>query len=174
MRHFSPGSNSTPTPCWRANRALIAEAIATCCRHKAGIVARDETEHGERALLNFGHTFGACAGNRERLSARCCTARQSPSACCWRHAFRRSLRRAPSGDAQRLAALLERFGLPTAIPADIDVQRLLDLMRLDKKNLSGRLRLILWRGIGSAEIVPDVDEAAISEVLGDRGLRAEG
>ena len=44
-------------------------------------------------------------------------------------------------------------------------------MRLDKKNVSGRLRLVLWRGIGRAEIVPDVDEAAIVRVL---ARRAEG
>jgi 3-dehydroquinate synthetase len=60
-----------------------------------------------------------------------------------------------------VAALLARFGLADIDPARTSSRNdLLDLMRLDKKNLSGRLRLILWRGIGQAEIVPDVDEAA--------------
>ena len=75
------------------------------------------------------------------------------------------LGRASLDDAQRLAALLSGYGLPTRIPAGIDAQRLLELMRLDKKNVSGRLRLILWRGIGKAEIVPDVDESAIVQIL---------
>jgi 3-dehydroquinate synthase len=70
-------------------------------------------------------------------------------------------------------ALLARCGLPTSLPPETDPQRLLDLMRLDKKNVSGRLRLILWRGIGQAEIAPDVDAAAILSVL-EEGLRAEG
>jgi 3-dehydroquinate synthase len=74
------------------------------------------------------------------------------------------LGRAPRADAERLAALLRALGLPVMPPA-CDPQRLLALMRLDKKNLSGRLRLILWRGIGSAEIVPDIDDQAILRVL---------
>jgi 3-dehydroquinate synthase len=151
--------------------AALAQAIATSCRHKAAIVARDETEQGERALLNFGHTFAhaletACGYGSllhgeavaigmliaARLSAR--------------------LERAPSADAERLAAMLERFGLPTAIPDGTDTEALIALMLLDKKNLSGRLRLILWRGVGKAEMVPDVDIAAIRSVL-DSGLRTE-
>jgi 3-dehydroquinate synthase len=85
------------------------------------------------------------------------------------HAARLStqLQRAGAADADRLQALLARFGLPTSIPPGVDPQHLLDLMRLDKKNVSGRLRLILWRGIGQAEIVPDVDAAAILRVLGE-------
>ena len=76
-----------------------------------------------------------------------------------------NLRRAPTADTQRLVSLLERFGLPTTIPSGLDPDQLIGLMQLDKKNLSGNLRLILWRGIGRAEIVPDVDVAAIRAVL---------
>jgi 3-dehydroquinate synthase len=54
--------------------------------------------------------------------------------------------------------------LPTKLPA-VSADALLARMRLDKKNLGGRIRLILWRGVGKAGIVPDVDEAAIREVL---------
>ena len=142
----------------------LAEGIARCCEHKAGIVARDETEHGERALLNLGHTFGhaleTAAGYGTLLHGEaiaigmCLAARLSAQ-----------LGRAKPDDAQRLQTLLERYGLPTRVAAGIDAQRLLDLMRLDKKNLSGRLRLILWRGIGQAEIVDGIDESAIRSVL---------
>ena len=57
------------------------------------------------------------------------------------------------------------YGLPTAIPAGLEPEVLLGHMRLDKKNIAGRLRLVLWRGIGKAEVVPDVDEAAVLAVL---------
>jgi 3-dehydroquinate synthase len=142
----------------------LAEAIARCCAHKAAIVARDETERGERALLNFGHTFGhaletVCGYGRllhgeavaigMRLAAEL-SARLGLSA---------------AADTQRLRDLLARFGLPTALPARIDTDALLAAMRLDKKNASGRLRLILWRGVGRAEIAENVDPAAIRAVL---------
>ena len=69
-------------------------------------------------------------------------------------------------DTMRLHDLLIRFGLPTSIPAGTDADTLLAAMKLDKKNASGRIRLILWRGVGRAEIAESVDEAAIREVLG--------
>jgi 3-dehydroquinate synthase len=144
--------------------AALTHAIATSCRHKAAIVARDETEQGERALLNFGHTF---AHALETASGYGVLLHGEAVAIGMVLAARLSaqLGRAPVADAERLAAVLARFGLPTVIPAGLDADALIALMQLDKKNLSGRLRLILWRGIGQAEIVPDVDEAAIRGVL---------
>ena len=56
-------------------------------------------------------------------------------------------------------------GLPTALPPGLDPGALVARMRLDKKNVAGRLRLVLWRGMGRAEVVPDVDEAAVLAVL---------
>ncbi|MGH8121541.1 MAG: 3-dehydroquinate synthase [Rudaea sp.] len=142
----------------------MTAAIARCCEQKAGIVARDETERGERALLNLGHTFGhaleTASGYGSLLHGEAiaigmvCAARLSAN-----------LGRAPVADTQRLIALLERFGLPTAIPTGLDTDRVIGLMQLDKKNLSGHLRLILWRAIGQAEIVADVNTDAIRAVL---------
>jgi 3-dehydroquinate synthase len=74
---------------------------------------------------------------------------------------------APAADAERLCRLLERLGLPTAVPAGLDRQRLLDHMRLDKKNRSGTLRLILWQRLGAAEIVSGVSEAQVLATLAD-------
>jgi 3-dehydroquinate synthase len=71
---------------------------------------------------------------------------------------------APAVDAQRLDALLQRCGLSTAIPK-LDIDAVLAAMRLDKKNVSGRLRLILWRGIGRAEIIDGIEESAIRDLL---------
>ena len=146
------------------DQAALAQAIAASCRHKAAIVARDETEQGDRALLNFGHTF---AHALETASGYGVLLHGEAVAIGMVLAARLSaqLGRAPAADAERLAALLARFGLPTVIPAGLQADALIELMQLDKKNLSGRLRLILWRGIGKADIVPDVDAAAIRKVL---------
>jgi len=142
----------------------VAATIAHCCRQKAGIVARDETEQGERALLNLGHTFGhaieTAMGYGGLLHGEAVAVGMVLAA-----RLSADLGRAPAADTQRLIAVLDRFGLPTAIPPDLDPDRLIGLMQLDKKNLSGSLRLILWRGIGQADIVPDVDIAAIRAVL---------
>ncbi len=138
----------------------VGEAIAACCANKAGVVARDETEQGERALLNFGHTFGhaleAAAGYGRLLHGEAVAIGMVLAA-----RLSARLGRAPAAEAQRLEDLLATLGLPTALPAGHDPAQLLQLMRLDKKNLSGRLRLVLWRGIGAAEVVSDVDEAAV-------------
>ena len=144
----------------------LAEAIAVSCRHKAGVVARDEHEHGERALLDFGHTFGhaleTATGYGTLLHGEAVAIGMLLAA-----RLSSALDFAPIGDARRLEALLSAFGLPVTPPPS-DPQRLLELMRLDKKNLAGTLRLILWRGIGRAEIVPGVDEGSILSVLGAR------
>ena len=144
--------------------AALAEAIAHCCAQKAGIVARDETEQGERALLNFGHTFGhaleTVAGygtllHGEGVAIGMCLAAELSS----------RLGRAPAQDGERLRQLLTQCGLPTSVPGGLRGDQVLATMKLDKKNLSGRLRLILWRGIGQAEIVEGVDESQIRAVL---------
>ena len=129
------------------------------------MVARDPFEHGERALLNFGHTFGHAIeaeqgfgglvhgeavavgmGLASRLSAR--------------------LGLAAEADAMRLSRLLERFGLPVTLPAGLDADALLARMRLDKKADAHGLRLVLWDGIGRARIVAGVTDADIRAVLG--------
>ncbi|MBB3225487.1 3-dehydroquinate synthase [Luteibacter sp. Sphag1AF] len=148
----------------RESTALI-DAIARKCQYKAGVVARDETEQGERALLNLGHTFGhaleTAGGYTELLHGEGVAIGMVLAA-------RLSARLGMShdGDTHRLIALLERLGLPTRQPAGHTPERLLSLMRLDKKNTAGTLRLILWRGIGSAEIVAGVNEADVLAVLG--------
>ena len=147
----------------RADTALGA-AIARKVRYKAGVVARDETEQGERALLNLGHTFGHAL---ETAGGYTTLLHGEGVAIGMLLAARLSERLGLSGaaDTARLRALLETLGLPVAVPAGFDPQQLLALMRLDKKNTAGTLRLILWRGIGHAEIVTGVDEADVLAVL---------
>ena len=147
------------------NGQTLGEAIERSCASKAAIVARDEHELGERALLNFGHTFGhaleTVAGYGTLLQGEAVAIGMLQAA-----RLSSLLGRAPAEDAQRLESLLRELGLPVA-PPPLDRERLLAAMRLDKKNLGGRLRLILWHGIGQADIVPDVDESAIRNVLPD-------
>ena len=145
--------------------AALAEAIARSCAHKAAIVARDPLEHGERALLNFGHTFGhaieAEQGYGEGLN------HGEAVAVGMVLAARLSTRlgMADEHDALRLQALLERFGLPTRMPPGLDPQALVARMRLDKKAVGDGLRFILWDGAGRARIVAGVDEAAVAQLL---------
>jgi 3-dehydroquinate synthase len=142
----------------------LTEAIARSCRHKAGVVARDEQEQGERMLLNFGHTFGHAIETEQGygglLHGEAVAVGMVAAA-----RLAAQLKRAPAADAERLAALLRRAGLPVEPPTGLAPEALLDRMKLDKKSLSGVPRLILWRGIGRAEIMRDVPEAAILKAL---------
>lgn len=142
----------------------LTEAIAHCCAHKAAIVARDETEQGERALLNFGHTFGHAIETEQGYGGllhgeavavgMVLAARLSAT-----------LGRAPEADSRRLQALLERCGLPVTVPAGLSPGALVERMRLDKKAVSGQLRLVLWRGLGQADLVAGVMPADVAAVL---------
>lgn len=144
--------------------AALEHAIATCCRFKASVVARDEREAGERALLNFGHTFGHAleveTGYHTLLHGEAVAIGMLQAARLSAH-----LGMAGDADGERLRVLLQHFGLPVDPPPSVAADALLARMRLDKKNRAGVLRLILWRGIGRAEIVEGVPNATVSAVL---------
>ncbi|MGO3126617.1 MAG: 3-dehydroquinate synthase [Luteimonas sp.] len=144
--------------------AALSEAIARSCAHKAAIVARDPFEHGERALLNLGHTFGHAIeteqgygglNHGEAVAVGMVLAARLSEA----------LGLAPAADTQRLRDLLLRLQLPVDVPAGLDPERLLAHMRLDKKATAGGLRFIVWRGAGRAEVLSDVPESAVLSVL---------
>ncbi|WP_159015484.1 3-dehydroquinate synthase [Cognatiluteimonas profundi] len=143
---------------------VLAEAIARSCEHKAAIVARDPREQGERALLNFGHTFahaieaeqaydglnhGEAVAVGMVLAARLSTVAGM----------------APPADAERLRDLLVRLGLPVTRPAGLQPQALLARMRLDKKADAAGLRFILWDALGAARIVGDIRDEDVLQVL---------
>ncbi|MFN7136640.1 MAG: 3-dehydroquinate synthase, partial [Thermomonas sp.] len=144
----------------------LAEAIARSCEHKAAITERDPHEHGERALLNFGHTFahaieaeqgyGSGLNHGEAVAVGMLLAARLSA----------TLGLASWADAEALRALLLRFGLPVALPAGLAPDALLARMRLDKKAQASGLRFILWNGPGLAHVVSGVDEAAVRAVLG--------
>ena len=151
--------------------AAIVKAVAHSCRMKAGIVARDERETGERALLNLGHTFGhaleAATGFSDRLI------HGEGVAIGMALAFRLSVKLglAPGQDAERFTRHLKSVGLPVAI-SDIpgarpSVGELIRAMAHDKKVTDGKLTFILLKGLGQAFVTRDVPLEAVKEVLAD-------
>ena len=147
-----------------ADPAALTEAIARSCSHKAAIVMRDPREHGERALLNFGHTF-AHAIEAEQGYDGCNHGEAVAIGMVLAAQLSTALGMAPQPDGMRLRALLSRFGLPVDLPANLDAEGLLDRMRLDKKAQAGGLRFVLWERAGAAKVVADVPAAAVLQVL---------
>lgn len=142
----------------------LAEAIACSCAHKAAIVERDPLEHGERALLNFGHTFAHAIETEQGYGG--LNHGEAVAVGMVRAAhLSTQLGLADAADARRLEALLARFGLPVEVPAGLAPDALLARMRLDKKAAAGRLRFVTWRGAGRAEVMSDVPEDAVLAVL---------
>ncbi len=142
----------------------LAFAIERSCRNKAEVVARDERESGERALLNFGHTFGHAIEtglgygvwlHGEAIAAGMAMAADLSCRLGWISA----------ADRQRIEALLLRAHLPVRAPAEIGSGPFLDLMAVDKKVSGGKLRLILLKGIGQAVISADFDPQLLRATL---------
>jgi 3-dehydroquinate synthase len=147
----------------------MVHAVAHSCQMKADIVARDERESGERALLNLGHTFGhaleAVTGYSERL------VHGEGVAIGMALAFRLSVKLglAPGQDAERFVRHLKAVGLPSAI-SDIPGPRpgpdaLIAAMAHDKKAADGKINFILLKGLGQAFVTNDVPKDALVDVL---------
>lgn len=149
----------------------LTHAVETSVRAKAGIVGRDETEQGERALLNLGHTFGhafeAWCGYSDRLLH----GEAISIGMCLAFRFSRALGYCDAAAAERVAAHFSAVGLPTRIsdiPGDKpDMNTLMKLMAQDKKVRNGKLTFILARRIGEAFIARDVAEEAVRAFLAD-------
>jgi 3-dehydroquinate synthase len=137
----------------------LEHAVRRSCELKARIVAADEREAGERALLNFGHTFGhaieAATGYGAWLHGEAVAAGMVMAA--ELSALMGHLKKA---DVSRIRNLLQRAGLPVAGPA-LAPEKLMELMALDKKSARGRTRFILLDEIGCARLRADVDDAAV-------------
>ena len=149
----------------------MSEAIARKVAYKAGVVARDETEQGERALLNLGHTFGHALEKATGYSSRLLHGEGVAVGMVLAHGFSARLGLAPSQDTGRIAQHLEAAGLPTKL-SDIegalpDTDYLMDAIAQDKKVVRGALTFILTRGIGQAFIEKHVDPAAVRAYLDD-------
>jgi 3-dehydroquinate synthase len=146
--------------------AALAEAILRACAIKAAIVAEDEREHGRRALLNLGHTFGHAietgAGYGAVLHGEAVAAGLVLAA-----EFSARLGRLPGADARRLRELLAAAGLPVD-PPRLGAARMLELMAMDKKVKAGAIRLVLLDGIGRAALADDYPREALERLLEER------
>ncbi len=140
--------------------AALATAIARSCQNKARIVAADEREAGQRALLNLGHSFGHAieAGtgygtwlHGEAVGTGLVMAAQLSERLGWLEA----------SAVARIRALVEACGLPTQPPTSLSSERWLELMAVDKKVQAGRLRLVLLKEVGEALLTADVDPALL-------------
>ncbi|MDX6806504.1 3-dehydroquinate synthase [Terrihabitans rhizophilus] len=145
-------------------------AIATGCAAKAAIVARDETETGERALLNLGHTFGhALEAAVDYDGTRLVHGEGVAIGMAAAFRFSAELGHCSTGDAERVESHLRAVGLPTRvseIPGEIgSAAHLLDLMGQDKKVKAGKLTFILVRGIGQSFIAGDVPPESVLAFL---------
>jgi 3-dehydroquinate synthase len=137
--------------------------VRRSCELKARIVAADEREAGERALLNFGHTFGhaieAGAGYGTWLHGEAVAAGMVMAA--ELSALMGDLKKT---EVARVRELVRRAGLPIAGPA-LAPERLLELMALDKKAAKGRMRFVVLESIGRARLRADVDDAAVRRAI---------
>lgn len=141
----------------------LAYAIHRSCANKAEVVAADETEQGERAVLNLGHTFGHAIEtglgygewlHGEAVAAGTVIAAELSHRLGWL---------APEA-VERIREVFRRAGLPVAAP-DLGVTRYIELMAHDKKVADGQLRLILLKGIGQGVIHAETKTSLIGEAI---------
>jgi 3-dehydroquinate synthase len=149
--------------------AAQIRAVATSCRAKAAVVAADEREGGQRALLNLGHTFGHALEAETGYSA--ALLHGEAVAIGMVMAFELSVRLGlcPAEDADRLRRHLAAVGLATDLSdlpqVDWNAERLLGHMRKDKKVRDGRLTFVLARGLGRAFVARDVADDQVRALL---------
>ncbi|KOE63691.1 3-dehydroquinate synthase [Aggregatibacter actinomycetemcomitans] len=146
------------------DQSALRQCIARCCQLKADIVARDETEKGDRALLNLGHTFGHAIethlgyGNwlhGEAVAAGCMMAA----------VLSERLGDLTKANVARLEKLLARANLPTVSPDGMTAQDYLPLMMRDKKVLNGKLRLVLLKSLGRAYVATDINQDLVIDAI---------
>ena len=164
---------------WRgvfARGPELTEAIRKSCASKAAVVARDETEQGDRALLNLGHTFGHALESLTHYDSARLVHGEGVAigvACAMRFSAR--LGHASEADAARVETHLRDVGLPTRIKHvqgwNAGPDQILEAMYQDKKVSRGSLTFILARGIGQSFIARGVPGETVRDFLEDE-LRA--
>ncbi len=150
------------------DKEALAFAIERSCVNKAQIVAEDETESGIRATLNLGHTFGHAietgAGygiylHGEAVAIGTCQAADLSRRKGW----------LTDADVERIIALFKKANLPVNPPVQLDSDRFLELMAVDKKNIDGKIRLILLTKIGVATLPIGIDSLLLEQTLKSYG-----
>lgn len=143
---------------------MLTEMVKRACLIKANIVQQDEREQNVRALLNFGHTFGHALekvmGYGEIKHGQAVAIGMMLAT---RLAEQAKMVSLPI--VQRLQVLLQRYHLPTTIPAGVSAQALLDAMQHDKKIVKQQLRLVLPTCIGNAVLTANYPDEVLNEIL---------
>ncbi|MBS0612764.1 MAG: 3-dehydroquinate synthase [Proteobacteria bacterium] len=141
----------------------LAYAIARSCEIKAKVVGQDERETGVRAILNFGHTFGhaieVATHYKQYLHGEAVALGMIMAA-----ELSRRLAMIDGGASARIRELVAAAGLPTEIPR-IGTERVLELMRMDKKVLAGNVRLVLLEKLGRAVVIGHYEQGALETML---------
>lgn len=145
----------------------LAYAVKRSCEIKAWVVGQDERESGLRAILNFGHTFGhaieAGLGYGQWLHGEAVGCGMVMAA-----RLSHALGLVDAGWIDRLRSLVERAGLPVVAPVlDVErnVERYLELMRIDKKSEAGEIRFVVIDGTGKAQLRSASDDVVASVIL---------
>jgi len=148
----------------RRDKEALSEAIERSCINKAKIVSADEKEHGIRAILNFGHTFGHAIETfqayRGWLHGEAVAAGMAMALDLSMNAGNLS-----QEDVDRSNALMSFFSLPVAAPKDMTADDFMKLMYSDKKVLDGQLRLVLLRSLGQGYVSQDFAQRWIDATL---------
>ncbi|MGI9291718.1 MAG: 3-dehydroquinate synthase [Gammaproteobacteria bacterium] len=144
----------------------LQHIVRRSCEIKAQIVAADEREQGQRALLNLGHTFGhaieRCAGYGEWLHGEAVAAGM-----CMAAAFSARLGWIDSQDVTRIRELITRFNLPVE-PPRFEPGEFLNAMSMDKKVIAGEIRLVLLKSIGEAVVTADYPSHELVDLLAEQ------
>ncbi|MEO1910445.1 MAG: 3-dehydroquinate synthase [Paracoccus sp. (in: a-proteobacteria)] len=161
----------TNAPALRDDPELRQKAVAHSVAMKAGIVTRDETEQGERALLNLGHTFGHALEQATGYSDRLLHGEGVAIGCALAFDLSARMGLCSQEDPSRVLEHLRAMGMPARL-SDIagtlpDDAALIALMGQDKKVVDGRLRFVLARGIGDAFVSDAVQTGPLAQVLKD-------
>jgi 3-dehydroquinate synthase len=147
----------------RREKEHLQHIVRRSCEIKAQVVAADEREQGQRALLNLGHTFGhaieRCAGYGEWLHGEAVAA-----GTCMAAEFSAQLGWLAAEEVERIRILFNRMNLPTE-PPQVDPAKFLAAMTLDKKVQSGEIRLVLLRSIGDAVLTADYPSHQLVDML---------
>lgn len=150
-------------PLLARNSSALAHAIRRSCEIKAEIVARDEREQGERALLNLGHTFGhaieSATGYTQWLHGEAVGMGMLMAA-----TMSHECGFLAHDQIERLSGILKRSGLPTHVRG-MTPQQMLTHMSIDKKVKQGRVRFVLLRGIGDSFVSAEYPDAALRRAL---------
>ena len=158
-------------PALRDDPELRQKAVAHSVAMKAGIVTRDETEQGERALLNLGHTFGHALEQATGYSDRLLHGEGVAIGCALAFDLSARMGLCSQEDPSRVLEHLRAMGMPARlsdIPGTLpDDAALIALMGQDKKVVDGQLRFVLARGIGDAFVSDAVQTGPLAQVLKD-------